>query len=132
MLFRSTDDEHSENVWVSKSGDSTNVKLIEIHEGHDENSDDVTKNVWISKDGEEVEEIIIRKKYKDGGENMMFIDGDGKDLLMIIDGKEVSNQNFRDIDHKNVETMEVLKGSKAIEKYGEKAKDGVIIIKTKK
>ena len=127
-----TDGRHSENVWVSKSGDSTNVKVIEIHGGHGEDSNEVSKNVWVSKDGDEVEEIIIKKRYKDGDENMIFISEDGEQPLMIVDGKEVPNKNMKDLDHKNIETMEVLKGSKAIEKYGEKAKDGVIIIKTKK
>jgi len=39
---------------------------------------------------------------------------------------------MKDLDHENIETIEVLKGSKAVEKYGDKARDGVVIITSKK
>ena len=37
-----------------------------------------------------------------------------------------------DIDPNTIKEVEVLKGEKAVEKYGDKAKDGVVIIITKK
>ena len=39
---------------------------------------------------------------------------------------------LKELDHENIETIEVLKGSKAVEKYGDKARDGVVIITSKK
>ena len=37
-----------------------------------------------------------------------------------------------DLDKDKIETIEVLKGSKAVEKYGEKARNGVVVITSKK
>ena len=54
-------------------------------------------------------------------------------LLYIVDGKPMDNDVLKTLDPKTIESMEVLKNkSVAVEKYGEKAKNGVIIINTKK
>jgi len=63
---------------------------------------------------------------------MLFISEDGEKPLMIVDGKEVEGGSLEDIDPENIETVNVYKGDKAIEKYGAKAKNGVVVIKTKK
>jgi hypothetical protein len=53
-------------------------------------------------------------------------------LLYIVDGKPMDNDVLKTLDPKTIESMEVLKNkSVAVEKYGEKAKNGVIIINTK-
>jgi len=52
-----------------------------------------------------------------------------KDVLVIVDGKEV--EDLQELNPDNIESIEVLKGEKAIEKYGEKGRKGVIIIKRK-
>ena len=52
--------------------------------------------------------------------------------LYIIDGKEYSKEKMEELDPNNIEKVEVLKGEKAIEKYGEKGKNGIILITTKK
>ncbi len=57
---------------------------------------------------------------------------DGEKPLMIVDGKEVEGGSIEDIDPENIETVNVYKGDKAIEEYGEKGKNGVVVIKTKK
>ena len=125
-------DDHGKNVWVTKSGDSTKLKIIKVREDHDSSSGEISKTVWVTKDGDETEEIIIKEIHGEHskGENRVFIDS-SDDALIIVDGKEMSNTELEDIDPSNIEKMEVFKGEKAIEKYGEKAKDGVIIITTK-
>ncbi len=121
------------NVWVSKSGDTTKVKRIEVIE-LDKDSEGATK-IMIKKGGPGEEDIDVKiKTMSDGpGENdFVFLnEGDGKPLI-IIDGKEVPDGKMEDLDHDKIETIEVLKGSKAVEKYGEKARDGVVIITSKK
>ena len=67
-----------------------------------------------------------------GHNKMLFISEDGEKPLMIVDGKEVEGGSLEDIDPENIETVNVYKGDKAIEKYGAKAKNGVVVIKTKK
>ena len=52
--------------------------------------------------------------------------------LILVDGKEVSYDELGKIKSESIDHMDVLKDKSAIEKYGEKAKDGVILITTKK
>jgi TonB family protein len=52
--------------------------------------------------------------------------------LIIADGKTIDIIKMKEIDPKTIETMTVLKDKAAISQYGEKAKDGVIVITTKK
>ncbi len=52
-------------------------------------------------------------------------------LLFIVDGKEVNKSIFESISPKEINSIEVLKREKAINKYGKKGKNGVIIITTK-
>ncbi|HOY15306.1 MAG TPA: TonB family protein, partial [Saprospiraceae bacterium] len=51
--------------------------------------------------------------------------------LFIVDGKEIPSFDIKNIDPNNIESIEVLKDKFATTKYGEKAKNGVVIIKTK-
>jgi hypothetical protein len=52
--------------------------------------------------------------------------------LIYVDGKEMTLEEVGKLDPKSIDHMDVLKEKTAIEKYGEKAKDGVILITTKK
>jgi hypothetical protein len=54
------------------------------------------------------------------------------DLLYIIDGKEMQSGSMKDIDPTTIKAIHVLKGDAAVKKYGEKAKNGVVEITTKK
>ena len=51
---------------------------------------------------------------------------------VVVDGKPIDGDKLKDIDPKTIDHMEVLKSKVAIEKYGDKAKNGVIVITTKK
>ena len=57
-----------------------------------------------------------------------------KPSLVVVDGKESEDIDkvMKSINPQTIEKMTVLKDKAAIEQYGEKAKDGVIIITTKK
>ena len=50
---------------------------------------------------------------------------------VIIDGKTVDGAKLKDIDPKTIESMDIIKGKSAVEKYGDKAKHGAILINTK-
>ena len=50
-------------------------------------------------------------------------------VLFVLDGKPV---NRKDIDLETIESIQVLKEGKAIEKYGEKARYGVVEFTSKK
>ncbi len=55
-----------------------------------------------------------------------------KSPLFIIDGKESSKVNMTDLNPDDIESINVLKDESAIRKYGDKGKNGVIEIITKK
>ena len=129
------DNDWEEKVWISESGDTSKVKNIEIIEIDETNDGEQTVFIKkIHKKGDSDVEVIVNvsgDKHK-GNNKMVFISEDGEQPLMIVDGEEKSNMKMDDISPDDIETIEVYKGDKAIEKYGEKAKDGVIKITTKK
>lgn len=55
---------------------------------------------------------------------------DGK-VLIIVDG-EISNLSFNQINVKTIESLNILKDKAAVDKYGDKARDGAVEITTKK
>jgi len=56
---------------------------------------------------------------------------DESNPLIILDGKEVENVDVSKLEPNNILNITVLKDKAATEKYGDKAKNGVIIINTK-
>ena len=54
----------------------------------------------------------------------------GPPPLFILDGKEITN--FEGINPKSIESIIALKDKSSIDIYGEKAKNGVVIITSKK
>lgn len=52
-------------------------------------------------------------------------------ILLIVDGKEVSVEDFKKIDPKNIENITILSQAEQLKPYGEKGKYGVMLIKTK-
>lgn len=55
-----------------------------------------------------------------------------KDQLILIDGKEATPKQLKKLPVENIVSITVLKNSTAIEKYGDKGKNGVINLTTKK
>jgi len=140
-----------ENVWIHKKDEDNTIKvevisskegehiINVIHEGEDIEftseqeieiieEDNTSKNVFIIKtDGNKLKKHKISKK-----ENIVFVSSENETPLVFLDGKEITNEELKKIDADSIAKMEVLKGENAIEKYGKKAKDGVILITTKK
>ena len=50
--------------------------------------------------------------------------------LMILDGKEIDKRGFEMVNPNSISNVKVLKTTEAMEKYGERAKNGVIEIQT--
>jgi len=55
-----------------------------------------------------------------------------KSPLILLDGKEVPAADVKKLNPNTIESMNIFNDDSAIKKYGDKAKDGVISIKTKK
>ncbi|SEI53697.1 BlaR1 peptidase M56 [Myroides marinus] len=77
-----------------------------------------------------VEEITKRYKEKVSA-SLTSVKSDSFKGLVFINNVEKSNDDLKTLDAANVVTMEVLKGSAAADKYGDKGVNGVILIKTK-
>tara|TARA_R110001583_G_scaffold193815_1_gene363161 strand:- start:820 stop:2553 length:1734 start_codon:yes stop_codon:yes gene_type:complete len=77
---------------------------------------------------------VADSKQNEAIENKVILNSGGtkKNPLYILDGKEISIEELDKIDSKSIKNMNVLKGEEAIKKYGDKGKDGVIIIVLKK
>ena len=52
--------------------------------------------------------------------------------LVVVDGKEISHDQLNTLAPDRIESINVLKGDKAVALYGEKAKEGAIIVTMKK
>ena len=81
--------------------------------------------------------IMITSKKPGTEKKMSFtyrMDSTGKvkgKPLYIINGKEISDVDFKDIDAKQIESVSVLKDKSMTTAYGLKGKDGVVIITMK-
>jgi TonB-dependent SusC/RagA subfamily outer membrane receptor len=89
--------------------------------------DDASKTVY-GKKGEDGVVVITSKEKKP-----VTIRGisNSSNPLVVIDGK-ITDKNAMQIDVDQIESINVLKDQSAIAKYGEKAKNGVIEVTTKK
>jgi len=129
------------------TGDDGLMEVI-VEEESGNNNDIVIVNGKIVDTAESNIEVIVEEKGKnvrvndedmiiiedkDSDNNSIYISGfQGKKPLLIVDGKEMPENTFEKIGSNNIESVTVLKDESAIKKYGEKGKNGVVIIKTKK
>jgi len=77
--------------------------------------------------------VIAQNKNKDENINITSKSdaGDSENPLIIVDGKECERSEMDKINPDNIESIDVLKGESATTKYGDKGKNGVILITTK-
>ncbi|MDT0559271.1 M56 family metallopeptidase [Ichthyenterobacterium sp. W332] len=151
-------DEIKGNIWITKDGKKHNVKtsgvskvIIHSDDDHDEDDDHEEEIIIINgNDNNNTEDIIIKgegtnvwttednvtvTKIGKDKKNFFFVssdDTDGKNPLIIVDGKEIKKKDLSDIDPDTIESITVLKDKKATEKYGKKGENGVIVITLKK
>lgn len=115
-----------------KTNDSTN-STVSTKTNTNSNTNSETTIVTSSDDNNSSTKITT----KDGG-SMIIVSNSGKNdsnskKLVIIDGVEMpATFSFDDYKSGDIKTMNVLKGDMAIAKYGDKGKNGVIIIETRK
>ncbi len=115
------------NVWISKGHGNAQTVTVESDE-----ESTLTGNVFVLRSGgsdNDEDSIFVQS----GAESRIFVSGDddGKTLI-YINGKKSTKEDLNKLDSNSIEKIEVLKGVEATKKYGEEAKDGVILITTKK
>ena len=149
MIFISKDgdnegDEEDEdiNIWIDEKGDTTKIikKKIMVKMNEGEDHEDIHE-IIIEEDGngKKIKKEIIKIKGSkgDGKESkkekiIVISDSENENPLIILNGKEISKKEMEELDPDSIKMIDVLKGDKATEKHGDKGKDGVIIITTKK
>ncbi|MEJ7693396.1 M56 family metallopeptidase [Daejeonella sp.] len=89
-----------------------------------------TKAAGIEKSSESLKEVTVVGYAQN--QNQKITLGDITNQLIFLDGKEITKEMLDDLQVTSIGSVEVFKGASAVTKYGEKAKDGVIVITTKK
>lgn len=118
LMFFGEDNNHFE-VFDDDSADSLKIKSIQIFSTKETDS---TAAQWIPK-GSKAKVMVFRTDTGDTN----------KDPLFIIDGIEVEGKvSLEEMNPNKIATINVLKGASAVKKYGDKAKNGVVEITTKK
>ncbi|KLT67879.1 M56 family metallopeptidase [Flavobacterium sp. ABG] len=93
----------------------------------------VNTNVNVSTDGDKNETTSITYYSQSKPKVIVKSGGSSAKQLIIVDGVVLTDgTSMDDIDALDIEKMSVFKGTQAIEKYGDKGKNGVIEITTKK
>ena len=131
--------ENVSNIQISV--DTSDVVTVR---GYKKNSN-VSATIVRTNDDKVVEEskkdpqaLTVTTTDKDGKKTITFVQKTTektelpKDVLYIIDGKEMESGSMKDIDPNTIKSINVLKGETALKLYGEKGKNGVIEITTKK
>ncbi|MFK5891383.1 MAG: M56 family metallopeptidase [Flavobacteriaceae bacterium] len=137
---------NSKSTWKDKDGNITKVIAVKT----DKNGV-ITKTIEVVKIPEDIEVIDLKTDGKPTKSKMSFkIDKNGdidasnhkkgfyfntrddNPPLFVIDGKVVKEGFMEKIDPESIKSISVLKGIKAINKYGRKGKNGVIEITLKK
>lgn len=92
---------------------------------------DIKNNVKFVSD--DVNTVYEYKTLGKNSDTKFFISGDPKkEPLYILNDKEISKKKLDNLlETNNIESINVLKGKAAIEKYGKKAKNGAVVIITK-
>ncbi|WP_339916329.1 M56 family metallopeptidase [Yeosuana marina] len=100
--------------------DPKSIEKVEVLKG-----DGAIKNY-----GEDAANGVILIKKKDTEiSNLLKLE---KTPLYILDGKEITTDEMNDINPDKIDSISVLKGESATKKYGDKGKNGVVIITLKK
>ncbi len=76
-----------------------------------------------------VSKVVAFKRRTDG--NLNTDNNDLPNPLIIVDGKQFNIKNFEAINASNINSLVILKDAEAINLYGDKAKNGVIVISLK-
>lgn len=157
VITSSGDGNSTVNTWVHKDGDvkTIDIKKVDgkkvifvngeklsvdvdqiVEDAIEGDGHKTTYKYVISSNHDDDDEKKEKRKFKvvkDKETKIVFNSSNGKDKpLFIVDGKEVSNEKFTKLDPDTIESVSVLKGKSATEKYGDKGKNGVVVVKTKK
>ncbi|TXE18563.1 hypothetical protein ES692_05845 [Psychroserpens burtonensis] len=104
------------NPWVI--GDTFEVQTYKISEPNDSITNKFEEGIY-----KKTNEATTYKFTSEGSYT--------SEPIFIVDAQEVTKKKFKGLTPDNIESLDILKDEKALKFYGEKGKNGVIIVKTK-
>ncbi|GGK46432.1 MULTISPECIES: M56 family metallopeptidase [Flavobacteriaceae] len=122
------------NDYANKKYKSGDVKFLNNEELKKANyvfvtSDGETKT-WTPKDGKK-DKIIVKEIHKNDKDQVLFLSSDNEKPIVYVDGELSDNNALESTNPNSIKSVSVLKGEAAMEQYGEKGKNGLILITTK-
>ncbi|WP_185956499.1 M56 family metallopeptidase [Changchengzhania lutea] len=124
------DNEFEYKVEVNEDEDGKDGKDVEEDEAYEIIYETATgNNGTLMTDNDE--EVYETETKEDNDKQIRFVSKTNEKPLYIINGKISTKQNLDDLKSDDIKSVNVIKGKSATEKYGKKAKDGVIEITTK-
>jgi len=100
-----------------------------MHRSGDLRQNGITTDTVYFKRNPSLEPVSVNGKFN--GDITFIKSKIPESALIFADGKKISGVEMKSIAPTNIQSINVLKGDNAIEKYGEKGKDGVIEITLK-
>lgn len=127
------------SIEVSSTQENTNGKIKEDTKIFIDGKE-IDKSEMQQLSAGKIKHIIVKKANKKGDSNVIVIktNENGQEisispmLIYIVDGKKATKEYISKLKSEDIESMSVLKGKQATDKYGEEAQNGVIIINLKK
>lgn len=123
MVFIHKDGEDVEdedvNIWVDEKGDTTKIikKKIMVKMGEGEDNEDIQEIIIDENvDGKKIKKEIIKIKGSkgEGKDDFIFISDDDEDdantvTTYIVNGKEMTKEEFKKLDKDKIKTIEIKK-----------------------
>ena len=106
---------------IKKYGDKGKYGVVEIVSKKNANKNDAQSLIVTGKKNQDAMNVEDKKKFVKGN----------IDILYILDGTPIEHSKIESIHPNDIEAISVLKDSIATSLYGEKGKNGVILINTK-
>ncbi|WP_456424408.1 M56 family metallopeptidase, partial [Lutibacter sp.] len=117
-------------IRTNNNSDEITKKIVnsinELYTDKD-NANEYKNNYTLKTGNNKIIRYIITKK-----DDNIFINSENDEPIYFINGKEITIEEVKKLDPDTIEKIEVIKGKTATEKYGEKEKNGIVFITTKK
>lgn len=94
---------------------------------------EIETKIIINEEGNTEMDSVKKTKtviYKTNSDEKLLIEG--KTPVIIVDGKEIQESELKKVSPEKIVTVDVIKGNQAVNRFGEKGKDGIVVIETVK
>ena len=122
---------YGQPLYMVNDKEITQKELASINEQNIASVSIIKDNNAIKNYGDKGKNGVVLIKMKNKNSKTPFIKLVDSNLY-ILDDKEIKKSKFKKLDPDNFESIDILQGEHSVKKYGNKGRNGVIIITTKK